>query len=67
MDQLLTSEACQRKNRANSWNDERLAIGTRGSRIADRVPRQQERNKKSVGISCVQFSTRQFGFRPDSS
>jgi hypothetical protein len=31
------------------------------SRI-DRVSRQQERNKKCVGISCARFSTPQFGF-----
>jgi hypothetical protein len=30
--------------------------------LADRVPRQQERNKKHVWISCAQFSTLQFGF-----
>jgi hypothetical protein len=53
-------EAFQRKNRANSWNG---AL----SPLADGVSRQQGRNKKSVGISCVQFPTLQFGFRPDSS
>jgi hypothetical protein len=33
--------------------------------LADGVSRQQERNKKYVGISCAHFSALQFGFRPD--
>jgi hypothetical protein len=51
------------KKRANSWNGCHWAIV---SGVVDRVSRQQERNKKYVWISCVQFSTPQFGFRPGS-
>jgi hypothetical protein len=39
-------EACQRKNRPNSWNDCHSRV---------EVPRQQAQ-KKTVGISCTRFS-----------
>jgi hypothetical protein len=50
-------EACQRKNRANSWSDCHSRV---------EVSRQQAQKKKSVGISRTRFSNWQFGSRPQA-
>ena len=50
-------KACQRKDRASSWNDCH-------SRVAGRSVSTASAGKKAAGISCTRFSNEKFGFRP---